>query len=506
MKRNSVQSFGRFIGFDMNYRTVVKVLLIWALVALLVYSGARSQKEKITYEQTEANSYDGILEDFGSSNNDGNNGHQNPSVICAVSLERLYDVGQFHKRFLDLAVGKWSKGHTFLNRIEFSESQNLIIAGHNRDGMSLFKHIEAWVLGPQAQQSSVSANCTMRSCFDFSRCRNGNRAVFIYPRTDGDERRSPVDELDGDDWRMQQVLKALRAGSKRITITENPDEACLFIPHITQNHRPWHELDHWHSNGRNHVFFTWHDEAGLFLERIGDIGDAIVAKTSFPIVNTHTWLKKNRVYRPHFDVNLGLEYKKSYFKENLAPINERKFLLSFKGKRYTEKGGTSRSSLYRITEGDSGDDIRLCMSCQHYNQPRDERCDADDKMYQDKELCDFDLLMRESKFGLVPEGKQFSSYRLAEVLSAGSIPVFVGEASHLPFAEVIDWPSFSFYFHPDDIHDMGTMLRSLPPAALEAKSQAARYVFERYWDGGYSAPLESAVEIILQRVEELDNN
>lgn len=40
---------------------------------------------------------------------------------------------------------------------------------------------------------------------------------------------------------------------------------------------------------------------------------------------------------------------------------------------------------------------------------------------------------------------------MEQVMSAGSIPVFVARDFVRPFREQIDWPSFSFIFTPDQV-------------------------------------------------------
>ena len=50
---------------------------------------------------------------------------------------------------------------------------------------------------------------------------------------------------------------------------------------------------------------------------------------------------------------------------------------------------------------------------------------------------------RRATFGLVPRGHGVYSFRLTEVLLAGSIPVILSNGWVLPFSEALDWDSFS---------------------------------------------------------------
>ncbi|CAM9928400.1 unnamed protein product, partial [Hapterophycus canaliculatus] len=70
-------------------------------------------------------------------------------------------------------------------------------------------------------------------------------------------------------------------------------------------------------------------------------------------------------------------------------------------------------------------------------------------------------------FGLVAAGRSPATYRLAEVMSAGAIPVFVARDIVKPFPERVDWSSFSFSFPPEEVGPaMLATLRAVAPAEL----------------------------------------
>lgn len=84
-----------------------------------------------------------------------------------------------------------------------------------------------------------------------------------------------------------------------------------------------------------------------------------------------------------------------------------------------------------------------------------------------RELGVGNTLFRNTTFGLVPSGRSPATYRLAEVMSAGAIPVFVARDMVRPFPERVDWPSLSFCFSPEEVGPtMMATLRSVPPAEL----------------------------------------
>lgn len=93
---------------------------------------------------------------------------------------------------------------------------------------------------------------------------------------------------------------------------------------------------------------------------------------------------------------------------------------------------------------------------------------ADYCKYLEDRYEDHDYVsLMNSTFGLVPAGRSPGTYRLAEVMGAGVIPVIVARDIVLPFREQFDWPSFSFVFSPDQVGSMVATLRGIPHKKLE---------------------------------------
>ena len=224
--------------------------------------------------------------------------------------------------------------------------------------------------------------CTMGSCFDVSRCtQRENFKVFVYPDQEGYKQ----------SLLYQKILSVIRRSQY---FTDDPSEACLFVPSLDTLDRDEHSkdylkklpplssLEHW-NGGRNHLVFnqyagTWPDySASLDF----NTGQAIVAKASF---NTS-------VFRRGFDVSLPLLHKEhserggepGALRSNgsLFPVR-RKYLLAFKGKRYLYGTGTeTRSSLYHLH---NGRDVVMLTTCKHntdWAKYQDQRCPTDNSLY-----------------------------------------------------------------------------------------------------------------------------
>ncbi|KAG8178128.1 hypothetical protein JTE90_025242 [Oedothorax gibbosus] len=227
-----------------------------------------------------------------------------------------------------------------------------------------------------------SGNCTLRTCFDLSRCGPDREfRVYVYPASDGDPTPSPT---------YQKILNAIRDSRH---YTPDPTLACLFVlgldtldrdvlspDYVPDLQSRLDTLRHW-NNGRNHVIFnlysgTWPD----YAENLGfDYGEAILAKASMSVAN----------YRPGFDVSIPLFSKshperggeRGYVGSGDLPV-DKKYLLVFKGKRYLYGiGSETRNSLYHLN---NGKDIVLLTTCKHgkkWKEMKDPRCELENKEY-----------------------------------------------------------------------------------------------------------------------------
>ncbi|XP_033925185.1 exostosin-like 1 isoform X3 [Melopsittacus undulatus] len=289
----------------------------------------------------------------------------------------------------------------------------------------------------RAAQLSIYKNsrCRMETCFDFSRCEKHGFRVFTYPR----HRDQPISE---------SYSKILTSIERSRYYTPNPEEACLFILSIDTLDRDHlsgqyiHDVDEkiqgfplWNS-GRNHLIFnlysgTWPN----YTEDLGfDIGQAILAKASF----------YTESFRPGFDISIPL-FPKDHpqrggergwlYQDSVPP--KKKYLLVFKGKRYlTGIGSGTRNALHHIHNGKDIISLTTCKHGKDWERHKDTRCDKDNVNY---EKFDYQELLHNSTFCIVPRGRRLGSFRFLEALQAACIPVLLSDGWELPFAEAIDW-------------------------------------------------------------------
>ncbi|XP_054855225.1 exostosin-like 1 isoform X2 [Eublepharis macularius] len=260
------------------------------------------------------------------------------------------------------------------------------------------------------------SGCRMETCFDFSKCREHGFKVFVYPLESGD----PV---------SQSYLKIITSIEESSYYTPNPEEACLFVLNVDTLDRDHLSIQYVHdlsekiqgfplwNDGRNHLIFnlysgTWPN----YTEDLGfDIGQAILAKASF----------YNENFRPGFDISIPL-FSKDHpqkggergwlHKTSLPP--KKKYLLVFKGKRYlTGIGSDTRNALHHIHNGKDIISLTTCKHGKDWEKHKDQRCDKDNTDY---EKFDYQELLHNSTFCIIPRGRRLGSFRFLEALQIPS--------------------------------------------------------------------------------------
>ncbi|CAG2060232.1 unnamed protein product [Timema podura] len=329
---------------------------------------------------------------------------------------------------------------------------------------------------------------------------HGDFKVFVYPQIGPDASLlipSPLYQ------KMLNVIKESRY------YTQDPSEGCLFVlaidtldrdplsadyvHHITTHIQ---KLPYWNS-GMNHVIFnlysgTWPDyfEEGLDFNP----GLAILVKASMSVTN----------FRSGFDVSIPLFHKNHPERggvPGLVTVNNfpgtKKYLLAFKGKRYTHGiGSETRNALFHLH---NGQDIVLVTTCRHgkyWKHSKDERCDVDNAEY---DKYDYNMLLENSTFCLIPRGRRLGSFRFLEALQAGCIPVLLSNKWVLPFAQVIDWNKAVIWADERLLFQIPNVVRSVDFARVLALKQQTQVLWESYFSSIEKIVL-TTLEIIRERL------
>ncbi|NXL48214.1 EXT1C protein, partial [Podilymbus podiceps] len=349
----------------------------------------------------------------------------------------------------------------------------------------------------RAARLSVYKNsrCRMETCFNFSRCEKHGFKVFTYPR----ERDQPLSE---------SYSKILTSIERSRYYTPNPEEACLFILSIDTLDR-----DHLSSQyvrnvdekirgfplwngGRNHLIFnlysgTWPN----YTEDLGfDIGQAILAKASF----------YTESFRPGFDVSIPL-FPKDHpqrggergwlYQDSIPP--KKKYLLVFKGKRYlTGIGSSTRNALHHIHNGKDIVSLTTCKHGKDWEKHKDTRCDKDNVDY---EKFDYQELLHNSTFCIVPRGRRLGSFRFLEALQAACIPVLLSDGWELPFAEAIDWGKAAVVGNERLLLQIPSAVRCIHPERVLAFQQQTQFLWDAYFSS-VDKIVHTTLEIIKDRL------
>jgi hypothetical protein len=153
-------------------------------------------------------------------------------------------------------------------------------------------------------------------------------------------------------------------------------------------------------------------------------------------------------------------------RELLQNCTKRRYLFSFQGRMV--KGRESLGLL------DNGGDIYIQMFQNQGSYAADLRQPSRDSL-------DFKGLLKRSTFGAVPRGDGLYSYRFAETLSAGTIPVIYADDWLPPFdSAVVNWTNCAIFIREKDMNQTAEILRAIPPETVCDMQQKALQIYDAY--------------------------
>jgi hypothetical protein len=352
------------------------------------------------------------------------------------------------------------------------------------------------------------APCTPHHCLDWTRCEWGKPLtlhVYSPPRT---AEAAYVQAHHSQVW--LDVLATLQQSTRHV---RDASRACLLVPWMdvlcTSNDctnptvdtpkadwliRAIEQLPHWRG-GTNHVLF---DMSSNHAPRL-PVGRGFYMATSF-------W-SAGSSYRHGHDQALPLWNQK--WPQFLSPdaakrrrSDARDKLLVFKGQRMfwcascapkdladalksneertLHTHGWVRNQLHLLHNGRDIITLGTCTRELKNKKLCDAACQTRCKRDAvENNKTEFHTLLCDSVFGLVLPGITPMSYRLAETMACGAIPVIVSDFMMLPLSHVVDWPFLSFSFPEQMLANVPDILRSVPDTQLRSMRQRVADAYEK---------------------------
>lgn len=325
----------------------------------------------------------------------------------------------------------------------------------------------------------IVPRCTQATCLDRSRCAPPFK-VYVY-------RAEEVSHA------LQQCINepTFDEEMRRKYVTDDPERACVFWfekPGRCPRLAAFRGLPHWGKDGLNNFIADRGDKGTTAEERAHYLGRATMAMG-------HATYER---FVPRLDIAISLRGGRALPKaekllQGTAPWG-RKWLLTFKG-TYSHPARRKALALHdesRRVVIAGYPHFHNCDSTTSPGRPRRNQgkievpplhADCCRKMRELYNSYNFIDLMN-STFALVLPGRQPASYRLPEVMAAGSIPVFFGfEGAFRPYEEVIDWPAISLFVAADVEPEvlLGTLERlARDRAKVAAMQRAGAAVYREY--------------------------
>ena len=108
--------------------------------------------------------------------------------------------------------------------------------------------------------------------------------------------------------------------------------------------------------------------------------------------------------------------------------------------------------------------------------------------------------LEQSTFTLCPRGYGKTSFRIAEALAAGSIPVYISDEFILPFQH--DFNDYGLVVQPADIANLDKLLKAVKPEEINRLRQAGKEIYRRFTYTGCEKTIIAmlAAEILSQPV------
>ncbi|KAJ1158585.1 hypothetical protein NDU88_011273 [Pleurodeles waltl] len=112
---------------------------------------------------------------------------------------------------------------------------------------------------------------------------------------------------------------------------------------------------------------------------------------------------------------------------------------------------------------------------------------------------DYQELLHNSSFCLVPRGRRLGSFRFLEALQAACVPVLLSNGWELPFSEVIDWKKAAIIGDERLLLQIPSIIRSISPDRVLALRQQTQFLWDTYFSSVEKIVM-TTLEIIQDRI------
>jgi len=334
---------------------------------------------------------------------------------------------------------------------------------------------------------STRLDCSHSKCFDPFKCNvldeNKRIKVFVYPI----QHFVDTSGISVFPSQTREFLEILQAIVRSDYYTDDPMEACLFVPSIDllsqakidleSASQALDSLSFWKQTGGNHLLFNMIPGSFPDYRRRLELktGHAIIAGAGFDI-----WS-----YRPSFDVSIPVF---SSFALNFTDDREsqiKRFLICTQFEAVSQD---LKSILKNLVDTSSNELFIFGDKCHSLEVGEGSRRFPGEAGRISK-LCDvstgetvsYPHVLSEATFCLVMPTAFLASPTLSDILMANCIPVIVSDEVVLPFQERIDWNRASIKLHPFLLPNVIEILKAIQTERIQEMKLYGKQVFELYF-------------------------
>lgn len=321
--------------------------------------------------------------------------------------------------------------------------------------------------------------CTMATCFDFTRCQNliSNSTLDIFVNGTTTESERLLNEA-------QQKLSGIW-----ITLVSDPSEACIVFIHKSTyaSADELYNTKHWRDSapfsGQNHLLWqsNQYQYGGPKSRQQRLTGDAPFSAFSTGYALLASSSLNRQTVRLGYDLVLPLiRYLPRQWRRLIPPDQvdihrPRKWLITFRG---SIQNSIHVGYQQRWLAAEYWTSSNVMVDVQFRSLQKGSRRTI--KSYDFPPTIYDDLIMN-STFGFCPSGSGISSYRVAEVMSTGGIPVVVGPSVVPPLEMDEDFHECWITVAMGDIPDLPRRLGLISKSEIRARQHKCWQLYQSIW-------------------------